>query len=53
MLEIIKVQWFRLKKSVLFWVMLGLCVAFPLLGAVSTLMVSGIVDSVGGDGVTE
>lgn len=51
MLNILSVEIFRLKKSVLFWVMLGLTVAFPLLGAVSTLMVTGFVDSSAGESV--
>lgn len=48
MLDIIKVQLFRLKKSVLFWVMLGVTAAMPVLGALFTLTATGLVDSAGG-----
>lgn len=48
MIDIIKVELFRLKKSILFWVMLGLTAAIPLFGAISSLTVSGIVDEASG-----
>lgn len=48
MIDIIKVELFRLKKSVLFWVMLGLTIAIPLFGAISMLTVSGIADKASG-----
>ena len=48
MKEILKVELFRLKKSVAFWVCFGLCVGFPLLGFALTyginLMFSEIAD---------
>lgn len=49
MIDIIKVELFRLKKSVLFWVMLGLTVAIPILGALASLTVSGVVGSSGAE----
>ncbi|MCM1533236.1 MAG: ABC transporter permease [Corallococcus sp.] len=48
MISILRVELFRLKKSGLFWTMLGLCFAFPLLGFLSTIAFIGNV----GEGVT-
>lgn len=36
MTEIIKVELFRLKKSALFWIMLGVCAAMPLINLLIT-----------------
>ena len=43
MINIIKVELYRLKKSTLMWVMFGLTVASPLLTALLSLIVNGLV----------
>lgn len=48
MLEIIKVQLFRLKKSVLFWVMFGITVALPILAALVVVSTVGLIDNIAG-----
>lgn len=49
MINIIKVELFRLKKSKLFWIMLGLSMASPFISmALALLMSSIILDIVGG-----
>ena len=48
MLDIIKVQLFRLKKSVLFWVIFAIIVALPILATALELSVIGITDTATG-----
>lgn len=48
MLSIIKVELFRLKKSVLFWVMFAITVALPLLAAIIVASLIGMIDSIAG-----
>lgn len=48
MINIIKVELYRIKKSVLFWVMFGLSAAIPLLDILLTLVVSAIAGDVSG-----
>ena len=40
MINIIKVELFRLKKSVIFWVMFGLTAASPLLSVLLSILVA-------------
>ena len=48
MLEIIKMELFRLKKSVLFWVMFAVTVALPILSAVTVASLIGVIDKFAG-----
>lgn len=45
MIDIIKVQLFRLKKSVLFWVMLGVSMGLPILSTIIITSLMGVVNS--------
>lgn len=46
MTEIIKVELFRIKRSVLFWVMFGIIVALPILAACTQLSIVGVTDTI-------
>lgn len=46
MIDIIKLELFRIKKSVLFWVMLGLSFLLPILSAVLLSAIIGIIQSI-------
>lgn len=48
MLDIIKVELYRLKKSVLFWVMFGISAAIPLLNVLLTLAITAAAGSIEG-----
>lgn len=48
MTDIIKVELFRIKKSVLFWVMLAITAALPILSAVMVASLIGVVGGIGG-----
>lgn len=50
MINIIKVELFRLKKSKLFWIMLGVSAASPLLSMALSLIVTNILLSIAGGG---
>lgn len=49
MISILQEQLFRLKKSKLFWVMLILCAAAPLLSLLLTLFIAAVVGGFAGD----
>jgi len=46
MISILQTELFRLRKSKIFWIMLGLCVALPLLSLALTLSTAGIIDGI-------
>lgn len=48
MTDIIKVELFRIKKSVLFWVMFAITVALPIISAVAVASLIGVVGGIGG-----
>lgn len=48
MTEIIKVELFRIKKSVLFWVMFAITAALPILSAVMVASLIGMIDGIAG-----
>lgn len=56
MINIIKLELFRIKKSALFWVMLGISIALPILSAVLISALIGLIqaisDSIGDMGIT-
>lgn len=49
MLNIIKVELFRLKKSVVFWVMFGIAAASPLISIFLNLLVFALIPDMGGN----
>ena len=50
MLNILRTQLFKLKKSKAFWVLLALCAALPILGILLLLGIGGLFDSIEGVG---
>ncbi|MCM1360209.1 MAG: ABC transporter permease [Corallococcus sp.] len=46
MISILSAELYRLKKSKIFWILLGLCVALPLISLVITLALVGIIETI-------
>ncbi len=46
MINILRTEFFRLKKSKLFWIFFGICCGLPLLSALLNLAMAGIIESI-------
>lgn len=50
MINILRVEFFRLKKSKLFWIMLGVTAALPIISALATTLLLSLLDFIMGEG---